>query len=212
MTSALQPAESYVLLDDVEWETFVALVDDLGDGRGCRFAYDEGTLEIMAPGPRHEITKKLLARLVEAFTLVLDIPLKSCGSTLWKQESLRKALEPDECYYLASEPAVRGKLDLDLAVDPPPDLAIEVEITRGSALKLGIYAALGVAEVWRFNGSKVTVHRLQVDGTYRVADRSQVLPALPLPALQRFMALAATTGETELLRQFQAWVQERFSG
>jgi Uma2 family endonuclease len=138
------PAEQRVVLSNVSWETFEGLSADNGV-RGGRMAYEEGSLEIMSPSREHEMLKSVLGRLVDAYAQEMGIDIAATGSTTLKLELKKRGLEPDESYYIQNEAAMRGRVDLDLERDPPPDLAIEVEITRSALDKLGIYAALGVA-------------------------------------------------------------------
>jgi len=196
----------YVLLHGVRWSTYEALLEDMGD-RHIRLTYDNGSLEIMTLSPRHEWSKKLIGRMIEAMTEELNIPIRSGGSTTFKKELKKKGLEPDECYWVASEPSVRGRADLEIELDPPPDIAVEVEISTSALNRLGIYAALGVSEIWRSDGHQIMIERLQEDGTYASVAQSPSFPWLPLAELGRFLGESATMGETRWIRSFRAWVR-----
>jgi Uma2 family endonuclease len=198
-----------VVLEGISWETYEALLEDLAEEHFI-LTYDNGTLEIMAPAPRHDRAGYMLARLVGAFTEVRNIPIAGFGGTTWRRKDRRKGLEADECFYIRSEPLVRGREDIDLANDPPPDLAIEVENTRSSLNKQGIYAALGVAELWRYLKERLTVHVLQPDGTYAISTVSPSFPDLPLSEIERFMHQRHGTSETEWVRSFRDWVAQRY--
>ena len=124
-------AETRIVLSNISWQTFESLVAE-ADQHGTRFAYDRGILEIMSPSVKHEWYRRLLGRLVETFTLERNIPIRSIGATTLKSQLEERGLEPDESYYVTHEAAVRDCLDLDLTRDPPPDLAIEVEISRSA--------------------------------------------------------------------------------
>ena len=126
----------------------------MGD-QNRRLTYDSGELEIMSPLPEHEDWKKAIGGLVEILTLELDIPMRRLGSTTFRQKALQKGLEPDECYYIANEAAVRGKRRFDLRRDPPPDLVVEIDITHRAIDREKIYAAMGVPEIWRFDGRRL---------------------------------------------------------
>ncbi len=181
----------------------------LEDLEGChkRLTYDEGTLEITTLSARHEWSKRLIGRMIEAMTEELNIPIRSGGSTTLKQQLKEKGLEPDECYWIATEPLVRGRADLDLAVDPSPDLAVEVEVSRSVLDRLGIYAALRVSEIWWSDGDKIMISRLQDDGTYASMDYSRSFPWLPMAELGRFLEASETMDETQWIRSFRAWVR-----
>jgi Uma2 family endonuclease len=162
----------------------------------------------MVPLPPHEDYKKRIGRMVETTTEELEIEVRSLGSTTWSREDLQKGLEPDQCYYIQNEQAVRGKDDIDLTQDPPPDLAIEVDNTSSSIDPMAIYAALGVPEVWRFDGESLTIYRL-VGGEYASQEQSEVLPLLQRGDILRFLHSSQTMGETSWVREFRKWVRER---
>ena len=166
-----------VLLPGVSWSTYQALVHDLAERPNKRLTYDHQWLEIMTPLPEHEANKRLLGRIVEATTEELGLEIYSFGSTTWSREDLQRGLEPDECYYIPSEAQVRGKTRIDLTVDPPPDLAIEIDITSSSLDRLKIYASLGIQEVWRFDGEKLSIYVLQGEN-YQNQSQSKILPIL----------------------------------
>lgn len=153
-------AEQRTVLHNISWETFEALLRETGSGRGSRFAYEDGTLEIMAPLFAHENLKIQFGRFIVVIVEELEIELKSAGSTTIKKEDFKKGIEPDNCYYIQNELAVRGKKTLDFETDPPPDLAIEIDITSSSVDKFSIYSALKVPEIWRYNGSKLKFYEL----------------------------------------------------
>jgi Uma2 family endonuclease len=192
-----------VLLHGVRWSTYEALLEDMGD-RHIRLTYDNGDLEIMTLSARHERSKKLIGRMIEAMTEELNIPIRSGGSTTFKKELEKKGLEPDECYRVANEPAVRRLAELDLEVDPAPDIAVDVEISTSELNRMGIYASLRVSEVWRSDGQSIIVAQLQDDGTYVRVARSPSFPWLPLDALSRFLVASATMGETAWIRSFRS--------
>jgi Uma2 family endonuclease len=157
--TVLIPAEQRVVLDNISWSTYLAILRDAESCRG-RIAYDRGVLEIMSPSKVHEHVKRLIGRMIEAFTEELNIDIESASSTTFKREDLARGFEPDECYYIAHAGVVRGKDDIDMTVDPPPDLIIEVDISRSSLNKFGIYRALGIPEVWRYDGETLHLYVL----------------------------------------------------
>jgi Uma2 family endonuclease len=200
-------AETRVVLHGVPWSTFESLVTST-DHRGARFAYDQGYLEIMSPSDEHERCKGMLGRMIELLTLELGIPIRSAGSWTLRSQLRDRGLEPDECYYVANERLVRGKKRVDLAVDPPPDLAIEVDISRSSLDKLAIYASVGVPEVWVYGGSTLEVHQLQPNGAYARQTRSPAFPQLPLDEVERFLARRDETDETTWACSFREFARQ----
>jgi Uma2 family endonuclease len=199
-------AEQRVILDHISWGTYLAILNDADNCRG-RMTYDRGVLEIMAPSKLHEQVKGLIGRMVEVFTEELNIDIESVGSTTFKREDLERGFEADECYYIQHAAEVRGKDEIDLLIDPPPDLLIEVDISRSSLSKFGIYGALGVPEVWRFDGERLQFYVLQAEGYVEVQD-SSVLPPLSASQLLHFLRQRLEQSETALIRGFRHWVRE----
>ncbi len=215
MSSSVTPTQQYVILSDISWDTYQAMIRDMESDPGKRLTYEEGTLEIMSPSPIHERYRRLLGRIVEVTTEEMNVEIASFGSTTWSREDLRKGLESDdppgraehdECYYVQNELAVRGKATIDLKADPPPDLAIEVDITSSSGNRMNLYAALAVPEVWRFDGELLQIYRLQ-HGSYEAQERSGVLPVLRAEDVQRFLQTSLETGETRWVKRFRQWVK-----
>ncbi len=139
-----------------------------------------------------------------------DLPVKAGRSTTFRKRRKRRGLEPDNSYWIANEAHVRGKDEIDLRVDPPPDLAIEVDVTHSSLDRMGIYAKLGVAEVWRLADGQLTFHLLQAKGAYTTGP-SRAFPGLNASDLLPFLDLRKQTDETSLVRQFRAWVRQRIA-
>lgn len=208
MATVAVPSEQRVLLHDVSWQTYETLLKEF-DERPIRLTYDEGELEIMTISHSHENYGALIGRLIETLTEELNIPIHSGGSTTLKREIKQRGLEPDECYWIKHERAMRGKKDYDRANDPPPDLAVEVDITPSSLDRMAIYAALGIPEVWRFDGEALVVYRLGRDGKYRVCKQSPTFPYLPLAEVTRFLKQSDEQDETSLVRTFRRWVREQ---
>lgn len=208
ITTTLTESANRVLLENISWQTYESLLKDYEEQPGFRLTYDRGKLEIMTPLAPHEGSKKLIGRFVEAATEELNVEIRSLGSLTCKREDLARGLEPDQCYYIQNERVVRELDQIDLSQEPPPDLAIEIDITSSSINRLDIYAALGVPEVWLYNGSRLTILRLE-GGEYKECDRSPTLPQLPSSEVVRFLELSKTMGETSLIRLFRKWVRSQ---
>jgi Uma2 family endonuclease len=172
-------------------------------------------MEIMSPSGWHEQVKSIVGRLLEIYCFESEIPVRSFGSVTCKRDDLERGIEPDECYYIRSDPGTGATLDLK--IHPPPDLAIEVDITRSSIAREPIYAALGVPEIWRFDGKRMTVLRRRADGIYRRAQRSGLLPGLSIAKFNSFLAKALPTGAGPMvetmrlhlvLKAFRDWVRK----
>jgi Uma2 family endonuclease len=108
---------------------------------------------------------------------------------------------------VANELLMRSKAELNLTIDPPPDLAIEIDLYSGKFGKLALYAAFGVPEVWRFDGRKLTLYLLDAEGRYQPSSGSASLPGLPPVEIERVLGQMGTASETALVRSFRDWVR-----
>jgi Uma2 family endonuclease len=209
MATASLPGRNSMVLEGIDWRTYSRLLRIFAEQPGIRLTYDRGALEIMSPLPSHEGIAYLLGRFVDTLTDELNLPVKAgrC-STFWRKRK-RRGLEPDNSYWIASEAQVRDKDDDELRRGPPPDLAIEVEVTHSSLDRLSIYATLGVPEVWNFAEGKGAFLRLQ-KGSY-VEGPSLSFPGLTAADLVSFLNIRKQTDETTLVRQFRAWVRQRIA-
>jgi len=142
-----------VVLHDINWLTLETILKEWGENRSSRIAYNRGILEIVTPLPEHEINKNYITNFVEILLEELNIEFCPLGSITFKKESMQQGIEPDNCFYIQHEAVIRGKKRIDLNIDPPPDLALEIEVTSRSYPE--IYAALGVPELWQFKQDSV---------------------------------------------------------
>src|SRR5258708_6494362 len=214
MATVLEPphnwqADERFVIHGVDWETYDAISRALGD-RPTRLTFDGENLEFMSPSPIHEWSANLFGRMLEALALELDMPLRGGGSTTFKRSSVERGLEPDECFWIQNEPAVRGRMELDLLLDHPPDLAFEVDISRSSLDRLEIYARLGIPEVWTFDGDSLRIRLLQPDGKYVEADASLCLPPLPVHELVPYLQPDSELDDTTRVRRFVEQMAPRF--
>ena len=199
------PSGQRVLLHDVNWQEFEAILEELGEHRATHVAYSDGILEIMTPLPEHESDKEVISDLLKAFLEECDIEFLTLGSTTFKNPQTLKGLEPDQCFYIQNESAVRGKKRLDLSVDPPPDLALEVDIT--SRTHPEIYAALGVAELWRKDGDRIQIYVLQ-SGSYIQSEDSLIFAGWDLhTVIPRYIEQSRAIGRNKTMKAFRAWVR-----
>ncbi|MBL8797120.1 MAG: Uma2 family endonuclease [Planctomycetia bacterium] len=203
-------AEQRFLLRNIEWPQYLAFADLL-DERHVRLTFDGKNLELMTISHGHERWGELLGRFIDVLTEELDRPMQSGGSTTLNREDIERGLEPDRCYYLEHEPLVRDKDEIDLTVDPPPDLAVEIEVSRSCLNRMAIYAALKVPELWRFDGSVLRIYHLGADGSYVEATASRHFPFLPIPEVQAFLLRRGQLDETKLVKSFRQWVREQIA-
>ena len=206
MTKTLLKPKNPTLFMGIRWETYQSLLLDLAENPSKKLTYDQGTLEIITPLPEYEINKGFLGRLVQTTTELLGLEISILGSTTLSRKDLQKGVGPDESYYITNEELVRGKIKFDFNHDPPPDLAIEIDITSSSLDRLTIYAALGIREIWRFDGENLFIYCLQY-GNYQEQEKSNVLPILSRSVILNFLIRRGEKGENALLREFREWLQ-----
>jgi Uma2 family endonuclease len=199
--------QQHIVLDDVSWDLYEHLLEEVGN-RPIRLTYDDGRLEIMSPLPKHDRWSRRIGSMVHLACVELNIPMVPLGSTTFRDAAKKVGLEPDECFYLKNaDAAMKMEEAFDPAVDPPPDLAIEVDITRRSIAREPIYASLGVPELWRFDGTHLTVLALRPGGRYEPQPDSVSFPFLPIPELGAFLTRLRTENDTAVMRAFQQWVR-----
>jgi Uma2 family endonuclease len=179
---------------------------------GIRLTYDRGDLEIRAPST-HISSSRFFDSLVVVMTEELGLPVKSGGSTTLRRRARRRGIEADACFWIANAQPMAGRRRLNLRSDPPPDLAIEVDVTHSSLDRLSIYAALGVPEVWRLDGDTLTFHVLGAKGAYTSAAASRSFPLVTPADLLAFLQQARQAGdENAVIRLFRSWVGRRRAG
>ena len=207
METVKTPAEQRVVLHDVGWNTYERLLADHENNSAPRFTYDRGELEIMSPSPEHEALNRSIALLVEFLAAELGIDVYDLGSTTFRRRDLERGFEPASCFYVQNEEHARSKDRIDLAVVPPPDLLIEIDITSPSFSKLPIYAQMGIPEIWRYDGERLTILVLK-GPVYAETTESVVLPPVTSTALTDFVEKSKTTRRTVWLRKVRDWARE----
>jgi Uma2 family endonuclease len=202
------PEGAILILQNVTWDAYERMLDDLTDRHGVRVTYDQGRVEIMSPLRRHEKYKEFIGDLVKAVADELDISIESSGSATWKKQNDQKGTESDLSFHIASAERGIGNDELDLTVDPPPDLAVEIDVTNESLNKFPIYAALGVPEIWRYVEKQklVAIYELR-DGAYVEVRASRSFPMLTPEVLAKFIELSRADGQKKALAAFRRWVR-----
>jgi Uma2 family endonuclease len=197
-----------VILNNISWEQYEKLLEDLGDHRSARIAYDNGTLEIMTPLPEHEYFKEVIGTGVQDIAEALEIDYESYGSTTWRKSIKMAGVEPDNCFYFQHESVVRGRLDLDLNQgDPPPDLVLEIDITKKSLDRFPIYARLEVPELWCYDAGELKIYHLR-KGEYVEAEYSLALPTLPIRELPQLIESHRSAGRRAIRRAVREWARK----
>jgi Uma2 family endonuclease len=201
------PPGQQLLLKNVTWQMYERILEELGERRASRVNYSQGILEIMTPLPEHENDKVVIGDFIKALLEELDTEFLSLASTTFKNAQMSVGVEADDCFYIENEAAVRGKKRIDLNVDPSPELAIEIDIT--SRTPLDNYQALGVSELWRWNGDKLEISVL-VNGKYVKSDDSRIFPQFPIAqAIPKYLQMSKTSGRNTAMKAFRSWVRER---
>jgi Uma2 family endonuclease len=196
----------HIVMEGVTWQTYQALLKDLGDHRSSRLAYDQGVLEIIMPSDTHEFISRLLEAIIRALTEELGLRLRGYGSTTLDREDLEKGAELDCCFYIQNVNRILGK-KLNIATDPPPDLAVEVDITSSSRRRFGIYLQLQIPEVWRYTKSRgITIYQF-LDGEYVECEFSPTFPIISGSVLMQFIRLSEDEDDISVIRALRQWVR-----
>lgn len=199
------------VLYDIDWPTYTRLLRVLEGRRRYRLTYDRGTLEIMSPLMNHEEPTYLLGRFVDVLTEELNLPIRGGRSVTLRRRKKKRGLEPDNCFWITSAFRLQAGMRLDLGTDPPPDLAIEVDVTNSSLDRMAIYAVLGVPEVWRLTRDGLLFNVLD-SGRYVVRTHSFAFPWLAATDFIHFIAQAGQPDDNAIVRQFRQWVRQNLPG
>ncbi|HAG85577.1 MAG TPA: hypothetical protein DCL61_31675 [Cyanobacteria bacterium UBA12227] len=201
------PPGHRVLFHEVSWSEFEAILAELGEHRATRVAYLNSTLEIRMPLPEHEKPKIIIGDLLKILLDELEINWEPFGSTTFKRQDMMAGIEPDDCFYIQNYAQMVGRENLDLTVDPPPDLAIEIDVT--SKTQLSAYEVLGVPEIWRYEKGRLQVYVLRA-GKYVESAISPTFPDFPvIEGISQFCKMGRQSGTSQALRAFRRWVSQR---
>jgi Uma2 family endonuclease len=198
--------EKRLTFRNLDWQAFKQIQFLLAERTRARFNYDNGVLEITMPLEGHERSARLIELLIRVLVVEMGLKLKTMGSTTLAREDLLKSAEPDNGYYIQNYALVSNR-EVDLKIDPAPDLVVEVDITHTDLNKNALYANLGVPEFWRFNGREWRILQL-VDGAYVECDRSPTFPILEKADLYQFLETAFLDEATAEIN-FRQWVRQK---
>jgi Uma2 family endonuclease len=196
-----------VVLHGIPW-TLYRRLRRTPENYNIRMTYDGGELEIMSPSVEHEGIATLLGNLITVWALEFRIPFRSCRTMTIRRSLLERGFEPDNCYYVQHEPQMWNKKKVRFKTDPPPDLAIEVEVTRKLLNKMAIYAAFRVPELWSWRGDELKVYEFTPQGEYVARESSLCFPAFPIAKTQEIVRQLCAAHETDLILSFRDWVRE----
>ena len=195
-----------IILSNISWQTYQAMLADMGDHRATRLAYHQKVLTLKMPSKLHEIINRLLARIVQTLTEELNLEVVNLGSTTLEREDLEKGVEPDTGFYIQNAAKLEG-LDPQIPQNLPPDLVIEVDITSPSTQRMEIYQALGVPEVWRYTKRRGLVIYQLTSGIYHESEISVAFPQIRITQLNEFLGQRQTQGENQVIRAVRRFIQ-----
>ncbi|WP_245555360.1 Uma2 family endonuclease [Baaleninema simplex] len=199
-----------LVLSNIRWTTYRSLLSDLGDRRSIRLTFDRGRLQLKMPSKLHELINRLLARIVTTLTEEFDLEVVNLGSLTLEREDLQRAAEPDTCFYIQNARFLEG-LDPEIPTNLPPDLAIEVDITSPSTQRMGVYAALGIAEVWRYTKrDRLKIYCLSPESNgYMESPSSLAFPMVSAEVLNGLLRERETKSENQVIRSLRNWIRDR---
>ena len=200
--------EQRLVLYNVPWDDYEQFCE-LFAGHNVRLAYQQGTLEIMPPSMGHEFSSYASGRAIDVLAEEMDVIILPGRSVTLKSEAVERGIEADNCYWIANEELVRAKEEIDLDVDPPPDLFVEVEVTRTVLDRLDICSKLGIPEVWRIEGGEIKILIRDADGAYSETDESSSFPGFPVKEIAPFLKRKTGVDYLTHMRQFRDWVRGR---
>ncbi|HEV3084182.1 MAG TPA: Uma2 family endonuclease, partial [Gemmataceae bacterium] len=206
--SSSRPRRKHLTLYGISWRTYSRLLHAFAERSNIRLAYDRGELVMASPPKGLDGDGRFLGTLVVVLTEEIHLPIKRGGAATLRNRRKRRGIEADECFWIANAHRMAGRRRLDLRTDPPPDLAIEIDVTSSSLDRMGIYAALRVPEVWRLEGDKLSFHVLGQDGKYVPVAHSQAFPQIAPADLASFLMEGRKAGdENVVMRDFREWIR-----
>ena len=210
MVTTAIPGETRVLLENITWQTFKTMLAEMGSERANKISYRQGNIEIMTPLKPHESSNRLIEVFVGVLCEELGLEVNRVGSLTLTRDDLEYGAEPDSSYYIQNELLVREKENIDLAFDPPPDLVLEVEYSRPKIDKFKLYAAMGIPEFWRYDGTILRVYIL-ANGQYSETQTSPTFAVIPIKEIPRFIEESKKIGQIAVTRAFRTWVKLKAS-
>jgi len=200
------PEDTIVIFHNVTWEEYEELLAQVGEANGLRISFNDGTLKVMTLSDEHEKYADFVKRLVSALSLGLHINILFFGSATMRKPEKSKGNEPDASFYVQTAAKIGNRIHRDLAVDPPPDVVVEVDIHHDSRDNYPVYAALAVPEIWRYDGQEMTIYHLQ-EADYVSAETSRALPMLSSRVLTEYLKRMQEDGEFNAILAFDEWLQ-----
>lgn len=204
------PAGALLRLQNVAWDDYEHLLTQMDSHPGYRLSYDCGRLIIVSPTSEHEAYKEFAHILIFILSEEMDLTIQTAGATTFKSELLKKGLEPDTCVYVQNAARVIGKRRLRIGVDPPPDVAVEIDMSNDSIDKFPLYASMGVPEIWRYDGKDARFYKL-VGENYEVVQESVAFPSFTAQDFGQYLERSLIEGQTAAAKAFRQMLRSRAS-
>jgi Uma2 family endonuclease len=208
-TAEIETAEQRFVIGRIDWDAYVTICDALDEQNGVRLIYNDGKLIFMGKSHRHEWLSDCLGYLVIGIATHSRIPCEPAAEATFRRREKETGLEGDRTFHFgANAERMRGGADYDFSADPPPDLAIEVEVSHSAAAAVEVWGRMGVPEIWRFHAATRTcsMWRLRDDGGYEQTDQSMLLLALRPDDVTESIEQARSSGTVAWLAQLPGWV------
>jgi Uma2 family endonuclease len=205
------PAGAKLELPNVAWDEYEHLLTQMESSHpGHRLSYDRGRLIVVSPKREHEFFKAFVSRVAHVLAEELSLDIEATGATTLRRRNLMRGVEADESFYVQNAAHIIGHLELDLDIDPPPDVAVEIDMSNDSLDKFPIYAALGVPEIWRYDGHTTRFYKLSGEN-YEVIQNSLAFPLLTAEDLAQYLELSKIKGQSVALKAFRQMLRPRAS-
>jgi Uma2 family endonuclease len=208
MSTVRIPAKQRFVLDGATWGDYTRWLKVFDERRHVRLTYDRGILEVVTLSHEHERGAYILGLLISLWGAGRGVAIRGGRTTTFRRRDKDRGFEPDNCYWIAHEAQVRGLTRIDLRRDPPPDLAVEIDVTHSSVPRMPIYASLGVPEVWRLQNKGLSFNLLQSDESYAVIAVSKALSPLTPGDLTPFLTMSRKLDDSTIIQKFTAWVRK----
>jgi Uma2 family endonuclease len=209
------PQDASVTFQDVTWDEYEELLQQVGEAPGLRISYDNGSLHIMTISGEHEKYALFINSLIAGIRLRLRLNILAFGSATMRKPKRSAGHEPDACFYVQTAAQIGNKIQLDFEKDPPPDIVVEIDIHHDSRSRFPVYARLGVPEIWRYDGVAMTIYQLAEESpegeapAYVERDASAALPMLTAQLLAEMLERMRKDGELRTLLAFDEWLQSQ---
>ncbi len=206
------PEDASVTFRDVSWDEYEELLEQVGEAPGLRISYDNGSLRVMTISAEHEKYTLFINSLIAGIRLRLRMDILAFGSATMRKPKRSAGHEPDACFYVQTAPLIGNRVQLDFETDPPPDIVVEVDVHHDSRSRFRVYGALGVPEIWRYDGQAMAIYHLSEEGRgqqYVERDTSAALPMLSTTLLTEMLERMRKDGELSALLAFDEWLQSQ---